>query len=176
MTMFTNMKTFNFEERSLKRLLPFARYEEVTKELELDELLSKITPGMFSTDRVSIDPYFGLEIGCTRYKNWIKDVFNNRSAIIENLFYKDVNVGFAMLKEEESLKGLVGGLFSEYQDDGIGMLTPCMVPMYAKMKGITSKKVYAPISSNNKAVWELYEHLGFIPKQPHYVFVKHNKI
>ena len=33
-------------------------------------VIDKITPGMFSTDRVSLDPLLGMDVACIRYKNW----------------------------------------------------------------------------------------------------------
>ncbi len=79
-----------------------------------------------------------------------------------------------MFRQDQNIKGLVGGLFSDYQNDGIGLITPCLLILYAKTNNLYIKKVINPISSNNKAVWDLYEYFGFVPKNPHYVLVKHN--
>ncbi len=174
MDMYASLKTFNFEEKNIQRIIPYLSFKEVCTPDGVNSLLSKITPGMFSTDRISLDTKFGYEIGCIRYKNWIRDEFEKGTAKIINLFYKNNHVAFAMFRQDQNIKGLVGGLFSDYQNDGIGLITPCLLILYAKTNNLYIKKVINPISSNNKAVWDLYEYFGFVPKNPHYVLVKHN--
>lgn len=174
--MYANMTTFNFEEKNIKRLLPNLKLQEITKEEDLNILLTKIRPGMFSTDRISLDPKFGMDIGCERYKNWICDEFLKESSKTVNIIYKNNNVGFATFKETTEIRGLIGGLFSEYQNDGIGLLTTCFAPLYVKLNNLPIKKIFNPISCNNTAVWELYEYFGYTPIKPRYVFVKHNNI
>ena len=177
MDMHANMNSFNFQEKNIKRILPNISFEEIKSKDVLDKLLSKITPGMFSTDRISLDPFFGMERGCNRYINWIRDEFVNDNSKTIYIVYKGKNVGFATFKvTQELIKGLIGGLFPDYQNDGIGLLTPCVAPLYAKINKLSINKIINPISSNNKAVWDLYEYFGFKPHRPHYVFIKHNNI
>ena len=164
MDMYANMNSFNFEEKNIKRLLPHVDFQEVKTMGELNLLLSKITPNMFTTDRISMDPDFGSEKGCLRYKNWVCDEFDNPASKTINIFYKNQNVGFATFKEDVEYYGLIGGLFADYQNDGIGLLTPCFAPLFLKWNNSTIKKIHNPISSNNKAVWDLYEFFGYIPK------------
>lgn len=174
MDMYANLKTFNFEDKIVKRISPGIRFEEIKSEGDLNTLLSKITPGMFSTDRICLDPLFGEVVGCLRYHNWIIDEYNKKSAKIMNLIYNDKTIAFGMFKEEDNIRGLIGGLFSDYQDEGLGWVAPCFFPLYVKSEKLGVKKIINPISSNNKAVWDLYEFFGYVPRNPHYVFVKHN--
>lgn len=173
MDMNVKLNEFNYDDKTLKWVRPHTRFKQVESPQELDELIQKITPGMFSTDRISLDPAFGYEIGCKRYINWISDEFFRDSSKIIWIIYKEKKVGFMLYKDGISIRGLLGGLFKEYQDMGLGLLTPCCLPLFVLQDNLQVKKIMADISSNNTPVWNLYEHFGYKVTNPHYVFIKH---
>lgn len=178
MDMSVKLKDFDYEEKLLKWVAPHVRFCQVKSYQEMNEMLNMISPGMFSTDRISLDPEYGIEVGCKRYINWISDEFDRDSSKLIWMIYKGTKVGFMMYKDGiSSMRGLLGGLFKEFQEMGLGLLTPCSLPLYVKQENLPVKKIMADISSNNAPVWDLYEHFGYKATNPHYVFIKHiNKL
>ena len=175
MEMTVLMKDFNFDHKLIKWVLPYVEFRSVNNQAELLDLLSNIKTSMFSTDRICLDPYYGAEKGCIRYKNWIQDEFDKKTSNILEFCYRGKNVGFMMYREAEITRGLLGGIYPEYQQLALGLLTPSSLPLYVMKRGLPIKKITANISSNNKPVWELYESFGYQVKNPQYVFVKHKK-
>ena len=175
MDMVLKMNNFNIEDQFLAPILPDIDFLHVDSSKELNELENKIVPGMFSTDRICLDPIYGHKIGCKRYVNWISDEYHRRSSELLWLLYQSNKVGYIMYKDDKgtSMRGLLGGLFKEYQDLGLGALTPCALPLYVKKEKITVKRIKANISSNNQPVWDLYQHFGYKATNPHYVYIKH---
>ena len=173
MDMTASLNSFDFNHKLIKWVSPQVDFNKVSNSDELDEVLSKIDSRMFVTDRISIDPYYGKEVGCKRYKNWIHDEFNKGTADILRFFYRGKHIGFMMYEESGLLRGLLGGIYPDFQDLGLGLLTPTALPLYISRNRIPVKRVAADISSNNKPVWELYESFGYKATNQHYVFVKH---
>lgn len=64
-------------------------------------------------------------------------------------------------------------IYHNYQNMGLGILTPCTLPLFVKNKQLPVNKIVGNISSNNRPVWELYEALGYKVTNPHYVFIRH---
>lgn len=166
---------FNFEDRFIKRLLPFVSYRKVSSIDHLNMILQRISPQMFITDRIALDPYYGSEVGCNRYKNYISTSFNKRTAEIIGVFFKDQLVGFEMYTINERIcHGILGGIFDDVRIPGIGFLVACSPLLFTSKENNTNKFV-ADISTNNIPVVELYEYLHFHIDEMTYVFVKHNK-
>lgn len=173
--MTATLSSFDFNHKLIKWISPHVDLNKVSDVNELEEVLSKIDSNMFNTDRISIDPHYGKEIGCKRYKNWIYDEFVGGTADVIKFFYRGKHVGFMMYKEnDDGIRGLLGGIYSDFQGIGLGLLTPTALPLYIIRNSIPVKRVAADISSNNKPVWELYENFGYKANNLHYVFVKHN--
>lgn len=174
MEMSIKLKDFDYNNKYLKLFSDDADFQEVTTEKDLDDIISNMSPGMFSTDRICVDSRFGLEIGYQRYVNWLKDEFERKTSVILKMLYKGQNIGFSMFKGEDVVRGLLGGIYLDQQNTGLGVLTPCFLPLYIKRNNMQVKKIVGDISSNNKPVWELYELFGYKAFSPRYVFVKHN--
>lgn len=167
-------REFDFEDRLIQRMLPHISFSKIEDKESLCALVNKITPGMFSTDRISLDPYFGLDIAAQRYKNWMSSAFSGGSAQFLSLKYDNNEVGFSMYKQEDGLVEMIlGGIFEEFQSRGIGIMTPTRHLLYAKQTGEKLKKVSTTISSNNVPVWKIYNHFNFKVDSLYYVFIKH---
>ena len=176
MEMQVKIKDFNYDHKNLRLISEDVDFQQIKTEDELNDILSKLTTDMFTTDRIHIDPYFGPELSRIRYVNWLKDEFERNSSVILKLFYKGMNVGFSMFRGESNIRGLLGGIYAEYQSLGLGALTTCSLPLYIKKKNLNVKRILGDISSNNIPVWVLYEFFGYRAFNPRYVFVKHNHI
>ena len=167
-------RDFDFEDRLIQRMMPHISFCKIEDNQSLCALVNKITPGMFSTDRISLDPYYGLETAAQRYKNWMNSAFSGGAAQFLSLKYDDNEVGFSMYKQEDGLVEMIlGGIFEEFQSRGIGIMTPTRHLLYAKQTGEIIKKVSTTISSNNTPVWKIYNHFDFKIDNLFYVFVKH---
>ena len=173
MSMVVRIKDFPYNHKLIKWVYPYVSFKEAETRIDIEETLSKIQPGMFSTDRISLDPHYGEKVGCKRYLNWIQDELLGERSKLLNIYYKGNNVGFILYRGVETIKGLLGGIYPQFQNLGLGLLIPSALPLY--MKDSATKKVIADISSNNKPVWELYETFNYKVSNPQYVFIKHIK-
>lgn len=167
-------RDFDFEDRLIQRIMPHISFSKIEDKESFDALVKRITPGMFSTDRISLDPYYGLETAAQRYKNWMTSAFSGGTAQFLSLKYDNNEVGFSMYKQDRDLVEMIlGGIFEEYQSRGIGIMTPTRHLLYAKQTGEPLKKVSTAISSNNSPVWKIYNHFNFKIDNLFYVYIKH---
>jgi hypothetical protein len=89
---------------------------------ELEALLERITPGMFSTDRICLDPLWGDGrdvLSAKRYQNWISDIFFDKDIVSFYSTHNDKKISFCIAKMDcikRSVLLLLGGAFLE-QDD-----------------------------------------------------------
>ena len=173
MSMIVRIKDFPYNHKLIKWVYPHVSFKEAESSSDIEETLSKIQPGMFSTDRISLDPHYGEKIGCKRYLYWIQDELIGERSKLLNIYYKDNNVGFILYRGIGTVRGLLGGIYPKYQNLGLGLLTPSALPLY--LKDSVTTKVLGDISSNNKPVWELYETFNYKVSNPQYVFIKHIK-
>lgn len=168
------MKDFPFDDSLLNLFLPRLSYEVVKDENGLQRVLDRMTPNMFSTDRIYLDPKFGPEVGLNRYRNWTRTEFQHGASLSE-LKIDNESLGFCLLKMNGStLHSLLVGVYEEYQGKGFGLLTPASSCLFPKMMGYNNiKKCKTAISSNNKPVVAVYNYLNFKIDDMEYVIVKH---
>lgn len=149
-------------------------FSEVNTNEGLDAVVSNITPGMFSTDRISIDPSFSIETACKRYVNWLKSEFHSGLSKLISLFHENYHIGFMLLRiKGNEAELLLNGLYKPYQRKGLGILTPASPFLYAQKNGRDIILERTSISSNNIPVVKLYNKLNFQLDSQTYVFVKH---
>ena len=171
-------KDFNFDDRLVRNVYPHASVKHIYSKEELEEIISQITPDMFSTDRIYLDPNFPHEASSQRYINWIRTDFEKGNAIITKTYYDDINVGFGFesVDEQGVRHGVLGGIYEKYQDMGLGIMTVSLVFIIAHKKKSPFKIMRSTVSSNNPYVLQFYNYLGFKIDKMNYVFVKHNDI
>lgn len=168
-------KSFNYNDRLINMLSEDLSFRTIEDTDSLEKVLAKITPDMFSTDRVYIDPMLGADYSCIRYKNWIRSSFSSESVMYE-LEQKNKAIGFSLLKKQSgnSFDYILGGMYEEYKNSGYGLLTPASPFLYCHLNKIDCNKVETHISSNNLPVVKLYNYLGYSINGLSYVYVKHN--
>ena len=165
-------KDFDFSK--VAHLYDDTTYEIVNDLVGFQSVISSIQPGMYSTDRISIDPQFGEAMGCHRYINWLTTEYNSKRSQLIKVIYKNEHVGFMLVKiVNDSIELLLNGLYKEYQGKGLGFLTPASPMMYVKMYSLPVIKETTSISSNNIPVVKLYNRLHFQLLSQTYVFIKH---
>lgn len=163
----------NFIFSKVAHLYDDTSYEIVNNADDFKSVVSHIEPGMFSTDRISIDPEFGETIGCQRYINWLTTEYESKQSQLIKVIYKKEHVGFMLIKiENDTIDLLLNGLYKEYQGKGLGLLTPASPMMYIKKNVLKVLREKTSISSNNIPVVKLYNRLNFQLYGQTYVFVK----
>lgn len=168
-------KDFDFEDRLVKRLIPYVDEKVVKSQDELDAILQKMTPSMFSTDRIYLDPHFDEHSSMNRYSNWLRNEYKNSTSVIKEFIFEGKPIGFGMHREKEGmLSGLLGGIYEGQQSEGYGLLTACFEFLVAKKYNRPFVKIQTAISSNNFPMLQIYNYLRFKIDNMTYVFVKHN--
>lgn len=137
------------------------------KKEDWNKVINKITPGMFDTDRVSLDPALGQEVACKRYQNWCRDLFDNpTSEMCVHKISSDI-YGFSIsVKDEKTgvIDYVLGGMFEEYKDMGFG--TSWI------NSGASNIKAKTAVSTNNVPVIKLHQHSGKVIYKLRYVLRK----
>jgi hypothetical protein len=162
---FTPTDVFEQREKLSERL----SLKEIEKtDAEWERIIEKITSGMFDTDRISLDPAFGPEIACIRYKNWIRDLMKKDESrlMVGEIAGQDVSFSVELF-DGKCWHGVLGGVFAEYKNSGIGMFS---------MAGVDgnegSSRSRTVVSSNNPAVVRAHQNCGRIIYKEMYVFRK----
>lgn len=164
----------DFEFSKVAHLYDDVRYEVVENQKDFQTIVSKIEPGMFSTDRISIDPEFGETIGCQRYINWLTTEYNGKKSQLIKVIYKNEHIGFMLVRiGNDTIDLLLNGLYKEHQGKGLGLLTPASPMICVKKDSLPVIKETTSISSNNIPVVKLYNRLQFQLLSQTYVFIKH---
>lgn len=143
---------------------------QVMTEEDLVTVKQEIKKGLFSTDRVYLDPYFSKEQAYNRYINWIEDEYLRKTQFIKYI-YKGNIIGFFALREQEKGRytSFLGGIFPAYRKGGIG--TVVKVPQVVQAYG--GKSVSTNVSSNNPAQIRNLILNGYIPESITHTFIKH---
>lgn len=143
---------------------------QVMTEEDLVTVKQEIKKGLFSTDRVYLDPYFSKKQAYNRYINWIEDEYLRKTQFIKYI-YKGNTIGFFALREQEKGRytSFLGGIFPAYRKGGIG--TVVKVPQVVQAYG--GKSVSTNVSSNNPAQIRNLILNGYIPESITHTFIKH---
>lgn len=167
-------KDFDFEDRLVKRLYPKVSDSIITTEEELEIVLSRFTPNMFSTDRIYLDPFFDRNSSSHRYANWTRSEYKSKKSIIKKVIYEGEIIGFGMHREKDGIvHGLLGGIYENEQAEGLGLLTACFGFLTAKKENRPFVKAVTAISANNVPMVQIYNYLNFKIDNMTYVFIKH---
>jgi len=133
-------------------------------------VLSRITPGMFLTDRIALDPLFGPEIACKRYVNWCWDLYENPDSQMTVYKCQGLEIAFNLLvydNKRGTNDGVLGGVFEEFQDGGFGA---AVVLDEIGRRKFGKRKTH--VSSNNLPVLRLHQRCGRIMTNEVYVLRK----
>ena len=94
-----------------------------TDKAELDRICGIIRKGIFVSDRVSLDPVFGVLKGGNRYANWLRGLIEKGGFLYEVLS-GDRPIGFfvIMRKDENTVDPVLMAMYDERNDRGLGVL------------------------------------------------------
>lgn len=155
-----------------ERFIPHISYEFADKQ-KIEEILSVVESGtMFTTDKVSVDPYFGPKMAGRRYSLWSMDVIKSGAKMLLAK-YKGTIVGFDILVEHEKniVEAFLGGVLPEFANRGFGFLPVYLISKAAKELGY--KRIITGVSSNNLPILKIHEMFGFMIADTSYALIKH---
>jgi hypothetical protein len=138
----------------------------------LDKLYTEIKNGLFSTDRIILDPKFTADKSALRYLNWIKDELKNESKVF-NISYKGTEIGFFILKKinEYTYYPFLSGLYENYTNSGLGFAV--VRKPIEEIQKKSGKIVFTNISTNNQQALKTAFQQGFNIINIQNIFIKH---
>ena len=155
------------------RMCNSMRYQKVPAE-GLNRIENEIRKGIFSTDRVALDPKFSPSISNERYVNWLRDEIEQGGSVYE-VIYNNKGVGFFTFREDGSERdnSVLSGLYRELSLPGVGNVLLLKILEEARKRSL--KTLTSHISTNNLAVVKTHQSLGFRISGIRYIYVKHEE-
>lgn len=144
---------------------------EKTKE-KWQEIVDMITPEMFTTDRIYLDPLLPYGTSCTRYKNWMMDLVEKPDVRLFVSIEENSIIGYSLEVWDENKKvidAVLGGIFEKYQKEGYALSVWDNGLCYYKR---FADSVETDISSNNQSVLDVYMFFGYKITKQTYVLRK----
>lgn len=141
-------------------------------EADIAQLFNEIKCGIFNTDRIYLDPHFGLQQSATRYINWIRDELNRGSPLFK-FVYEGQGFGFVMIKDKQNgvYDALLGGVYHTWLNSPLAVNLVYQHVQVARKLGF--KKCITHLSTNNPKSFRLQVACGGQIGGVEHVFVKH---
>ncbi len=148
-------------------------YQKIAAE-DLYRIEDEVRKGIFSTDRVALDPKFSQSLANERYVNWLRDEIEQGGSVYEVL-HKQVGLGFFTFREDGSQRdnSVLSGLYREMSLPGVGNILLLKILEEARRRKLTM--LTSHISTNNLAVVKTHQSLGFRISGIRYIYVKHQE-
>lgn len=149
------------------------QYYRVDNCEDIDFILNKISEGVFDTDKIAIDPYFGLDKSAHRYRCWTEDELEKGNAFAYHVTYNDDIIGFFILKRinDKVVDSMLAGLYDREKYSGLGLALMYYHMLEAKKLGF--KKIVTEVSTNNMDSLKSHLPFGYKIKDMYYVMCKH---
>lgn len=158
----------------LKRYQNLLTREEVPKiKSEWQKVIDLITPDMFTTDRIYLDPKLKPGMSCTRYKNWIADSVDKDGLFLFVYQKESEPIGFGFYRfdrQKQTGEGILGGAFEKYQNGLYGLVLHDLYNRENKKIGLKHNSV--TVSSNNLNMMKCYNLFGYIIEDSCFVLRK----
>ncbi len=164
-----NLKEISYTSNAMKRLCQKMSFRRINS---LDFINENIKKGMFTTDRVAIDPHFTREQAANRYVGWMGDELRRGSAFFEYL-YKDEPIGFVCMRKkgDNEYYSVLGGLYPS--DNLLPFGAALLFKQLEIAKSMGGTVLSTSISSNNVPAFRAYSMCGYDFVSLNYVFIKH---
>lgn len=138
---------------------------------DLEEIFKQINFGMFETDRISLDPKFGIEYSKNRYCGLVMDEIKF-GANLYCLQYNNIDIGFFLIRKSGfNCISNLAGIFNEHKSKGLGIYLNYFE--IVESQKLSSKNLLTAFSSNNLGAERVHNYLGFRNTNQFYIFVKH---
>ena len=165
-----NLKTVELSDDKMKTVED-TQLTPINKD-DLELILKNVRTGMFTTDRIALDPYFTIDQAANRYVEWIKDEVNRESELY-NVIYKHQKAGFiGVRKSGDGYHDFISGIYEGFTGKGLAICMTYRTIEEARNKG--AKFLTTDISCNNIASLQSRYKCGFTVVETTYVYVKHN--
>ncbi len=146
--------------------------QRVTDPQALQKAYDKIRQGVFSTDRISMDPAFGPEKAANRYANWTEQMIEKGDLYFEICLKGEPFAFFTMHGFDASTaQPTLMGTYPDYLDKGLGVVVQKKCLDTAFELGYTHLK--SIIVSNNPKVVRTNLMFGIIIEEMYYTYVMH---
>ncbi len=141
-------------------------------ENDLDYIISEIKKGIFTTDRIALDPYFGVAVSNKRYALWVEDEYKNGGNLFLS-YYRERPLGFFLdrVTNNKMIRGLLGGIFSGEDNRNHGSMHIFAGKKSFLDRGIRSEKT--SVSANNLQILKLQLMFGAKISNISNVHIKH---
>ena len=156
---------------SIKRFQNYMNYRPAS--IDETNMIRKIIENgeIFKTDKIALDPFFGVKKSGIRYSFWIEDLLANGNTMFV-ITFKDEIIGFELAGLSRDVKvGYLGGMLPCQTGKMLGAAIYLPGTTYWKERG--AKKFEAMVSSNNPSIIRVYKSYGFNVIDCKYIFVKH---
>ncbi len=139
---------------------------------DLDHIISEIQKGIFTTDRIALDPYFGVTAANKRYALWLEDEYKKGGKLFIS-YHRKRPMGFFLDRElsKKKLSGLLGGLFLDKENRNCGAMH-----IFAGKKSFLDRGFLAEktsVSANNVSILKLQLAFGGEISSISNVHIKH---
>ena len=140
---------------------------------QLRQVLNTIREGdVFTTDRIALDPFFSSKLAGRRYALWMNDVLKDKHASMILISYKGVDIGFSVhVNKGNHYEMLLGGLFPEYLQSGLGLILSYGGLVAAYEEG--ARRVRSHVSSNNPSMFKQHLLCGMGIKSMTHNYIRH---
>ena len=139
---------------------------------QLCNVINEINKGIFTTDRIALDPYFGVNVANKRYALWVQDEVQ-RGADIFYSCYNGQPIGFFLGKDlgNGNIKGILGGLFvGDNTRNYGGIYLFSTIKCFLDGTGNVDRTM---VSSNNVPILQLHLMFGRKVTNISNVFIRH---
>lgn len=132
----------------------------------------EIKMGMYTSDRISLDPYFGKKDTMNRYMGFLSDELSKNAEILE-FKYNNIPIGYSCIRkvDETTYYQSLVGMYALFRGKGLGFSFVYLQAKELLMRGV--HKLITIVSSNNVASFRVHIENGFVPTKVEYIFVKH---
>jgi hypothetical protein len=172
---YENVELFDIHNFFSKSKLEEFQFNQVSanKISLITDIISNNLP--FTTDRISLDPYFSHELANKRYIRWINTMVKGDAMAFE-LALNDKPIGFSMIKQidNKNVDLILTAIYDTSKSTGFGLLLLALTLNLLTGRGY--KNVYTRNSSNNVNSLKTHLYLGFKITDVINVFVMHKKI
>ena len=149
------------------------KMEEAKDKDSQEYIFNEIRKGIFFTDRIALDPQFGIEIANNRYANWAEDEVKRNSSL-DYIIVDDEKIGFTLRRYDKTAAySLLAGLFNDYKNLNIGGSVFFTELREDIKRGY--RVFYTDVSSNNLVSLKLREAFGYKIDGLYEVYIKHDE-
>ncbi len=155
----------------LKRFEDRMGYRPASEE-EIARIKETVATGtIFTTDKISLDPFFGPKKAGIRYAFWIDDLLSSGSTLYAITYGEEIIAFEIAGLSEGTVEYHLGGMLPSRAGMMLGAAISLPGTLYWKEHG--AERFSTEVSSNNPPILKIHESFGFEVTGCRYVLVRH---